>query len=167
MWRAVGALLGTSSCSRGTVRKRGIAPLRITAQLTSTDDGQLPSVPQRYDRTLRDVFEIQDEIAATIVNTLRATMFADVSEHVPRRYTRTSKPTASISKAGMRGTSAPRKASREAISYFEQAIAEDPGYAPAYAGLADSYAPTSITARFPLTRLPARQGIRAQSIAAR
>jgi len=52
----------------------------------------------------------------------------------------------------MRGTSAPRKAFAEAISYFEQAIAEDPGYAPAYAGLADSYALDVDYRSIPLTR---------------
>ena len=136
--RAVGALLGTSVVLEGTVRKAGDR-LRITAQLTSTDDGQL-LWSQRYDRTLRDVFEIQDEIAATIVNTLRATMFADVSEHVPRRYTENIQAYGLYLKGRYARNKRTQEGVAEAISYFEQAIAEDPGYAPAYAGLADSYA---------------------------
>src|SRR5260370_594008 len=58
--RAVGALLGTSVVLEGTVRKSGDR-LRITAQLTSTDDGRL-LWSQRYDRKLVDMFAIQDEI---------------------------------------------------------------------------------------------------------
>ncbi len=71
--RAIGALLGASWVLEGTVRRAG-AKLRITAQLTSTDDGRL-LWSERFDRTLDDVFAIQEEIARTIVDTLRATTF--------------------------------------------------------------------------------------------
>ena len=136
--RAVGALLGTSVVLEGTVRKAGDR-LRITAQLTSTDDGRL-IWSHRYDRKLVDVFAIQDEIAATIVNTLRATMFADLSEHVPRRYTENIQAYGLYLKGRYAWNKRTQEGVAEAIGYFEQAIAEDPSYAPAYAGLADSYA---------------------------
>jgi len=136
--RAVGALLGTSVVLEGTVRKAGDR-LRITAQLTSTDDGRL-LWSQRYDRKLVDVLEIQDEIAATIVNTLRTTMFADLSEHVPRRYTENIQAYGLYLKGRYAWNKRTQEGVAEAIRYFEQAIAEDPSYAPAYAGLADSYA---------------------------
>jgi serine/threonine-protein kinase len=136
--RAVGALLGTSVVLEGTVRKKGDR-LRITAQLTSTDDGRL-LWSQRYDRQLVDVFAIQDEIAATIVNTLRATMFADLSEHVPRRYTENIQAYGLYLKGRYAWNKRTQEGVAEAIRYFEQAIAEDSSYAPAYAGLADSYA---------------------------
>jgi serine/threonine protein kinase/Tfp pilus assembly protein PilF len=136
--RAVGALLGTSVVLEGTVRKKGDR-LRITAQLTSTDDGRL-LWSQRYDRQLVDVFAIQDEIAATIVNTLRATMFADLSEHVPRRYTENIQAYGLYLKGRYAWNRRTQEGVAEAIRYFEQAIAEDSSYAPAYAGLADSYA---------------------------
>ncbi|MDQ2768134.1 MAG: serine/threonine-protein kinase, partial [Gemmatimonadota bacterium] len=83
--RAIGALLCASEVLEGTVRKSGDR-LRITAQLTSADDGHLVW-SQRYDRTLHDVFSIQDEIARTIVNTLRATSFATLAPPLARRYT--------------------------------------------------------------------------------
>src|SRR5258707_993067 len=92
------------------------------------------------DRQQRYVFEIQDEIAATIVNTLRATMFADVSEYVARRYTENIQAYGLYLKGRYAWNKRTQEGVAEAISYFEQAIAEDPGYAPAYAGLADSYA---------------------------
>ncbi|MEO5817514.1 MAG: protein kinase [Gemmatimonadaceae bacterium] len=135
--RAIGALLGAAEVLEGTVRKSGDR-LRITAQLTSTDDGRLVW-SQRYDRTLRDVFEIQDEIARTIVGTLRATSFSAVTP-IARRYTD------NVTAYGLylRGRYAWNKRSQEgvteAIAYFEQAIAEDPEYALAYTGLSDAVA---------------------------
>ena len=77
--RAIGALLGASEVLEGTVRRSG-QNLRITAQLTSTEDGRLVW-SQRFDRTFDDMFAIQDEIARTIVNMLRATSFADLKPH--------------------------------------------------------------------------------------
>jgi serine/threonine protein kinase/Tfp pilus assembly protein PilF len=136
--RAVGALLGVSVILEGTVRKSG-DKLRITAQLTSTDDGRL-LWSQRYDRKLADVFTIQDEIAGTIVSTLRATMFADLSEHIPRRYTENIQAYGLYLKGRYAWNKRTREGVAEAIGFFEQAIAADPLYAPAYAGLADSYA---------------------------
>jgi serine/threonine-protein kinase len=136
--RATGALLGAAWALEGTLR-RVDDRLRITVQLTSTEDGRV-LWSERYDRTLADVFAIQEEIARTIVDTLRATSFADLAAPVPRRYTR------SIAAYGLylRGRYAWNKRTQEgtaeAIEYFERAIAEDPGYAPAYAGLADSWA---------------------------
>jgi serine/threonine protein kinase/Tfp pilus assembly protein PilF len=136
--RAVGALLGTSVVLEGTVRKLGDR-LRITAQLTSTEDGRL-LWSQRYDRQLVDVFAIQDEIASTIVNTLRATMFTDLAEHVPKRYTENIQAYGLYLKGRFAWNKRTQEGVAEAIEYFKQAIAEDPGYAPAYAGLGDSYA---------------------------
>src|SRR3989442_1359655 len=136
--RAIGALLGAAWVLEGTVRRAGDR-LRISAQLTSTEDGQL-LWSERYDRTLADVFAIQEEIARTIVDTLRATSFADLTAPAARRYTQ------SIAAYGLylKGRYAWNKRTQEditdAIGYFEQAIAEDPDYAPAYAGLSDSYA---------------------------
>src|SRR2546423_5019516 len=83
--RAIGALLESSEVLEGTVRR--IADnLRITAQLTSTDDGRL-MWSERYDRKLDDVFAIQDEIARTIVTTLRSTSFANLAPAAPNRHT--------------------------------------------------------------------------------
>jgi serine/threonine protein kinase/tetratricopeptide (TPR) repeat protein len=136
--RAIGALLGASVVLEGTVRKAG-ERLRITAQLTSTDDGQL-LWSQRYDRTLEDVFAIQDEIANTIVNTLRATTFASLETPVARRHTENVR----AHSLYLRGRHAWNKRTQEgvfeAINFFEQAITEDPQYALAFTGLADSFA---------------------------
>ena len=136
--RAIGALLGASVVLEGTVRKAG-ERLRITAQLTSTDDGQL-LWSQRYDRTLEDVFAIQDEIANTIVSTLRATTFASLETPVARRHTENVR----AHSLYLRGRHAWNKRTQEgvfeAIEFFEQAIREDPTFPLPYTGLADSFA---------------------------
>ena len=136
--RAAGALLGVSEVLEGTVRKAGDR-LRIAARLTSTQDGRL-LWSQRYDRELVDVFAVQDEIARTIVDTLRANSFADLADPVPTRYTTNPKAYGLYLKGRYAWNKRTQDGVHEAIRYFEQAIAEDRNYPLAYAGLSDSYA---------------------------
>ena len=136
--RAIGALLGVSHVLDGTVRRSGDR-LRITAQLSSADDGRL-LWSERYDRQLDDVFAIEDEISRTIVSTLRATSFADLAEPVPRRYTDNVKAYSLYLRGRFEWNKRTTdQAVTEAIRLFELAIAEDPGYALAYTGLSDCY----------------------------
>jgi serine/threonine-protein kinase len=136
--RAIGALLGVSEVLEGTVRTSG-TQLRVTVQLTSTDDGRL-LWSQRYDRTLHDVFEIQDEIANTIVDTLRVTSFGESVRPSPRRYTENVKAYSLYLRGRFAWNKRTQEGVTEAIAFFEQAIAEDPSYALAYTGLSDAYA---------------------------
>ena len=136
--RAIGALLEASEVLEGTLRRSG-ENLRITAQLTSTDDGRL-IWSERYDRKLDDVFAIQDDISRTIVAKLRSTSFADVLTIPADHHTE------NVDAYGLylRGRYAWNKRTSEGVTegikYFEEAIAVDPSYALAYTGLADSYA---------------------------
>jgi serine/threonine-protein kinase len=136
--RAIGALLGAAWVLEGTLRRAGDR-LRITAQLSSTEDGQL-LWSERYDRMLADVFAIQEEIARTIVDTLRVTSFADFAAPSPKRYTESVTAYGLYLRGRFAWNTRTQEGITEAIRYFEQAIAEDPRYAPAYTGLADSYA---------------------------
>ncbi len=136
--RAIGALLGASVVIEGTVRKSGDR-LRITAQLTSSDDGRL-LWSQRYDRTSQDVFAIQDEIARTIVDTLSATSFADLAQPEARHHTKSVEAYGLYLKGRYCWNKRTQEGVAEGIEYFEQAIREDPSYALAYTGLSDSYA---------------------------
>ena len=136
--RAIGATLGVGVVLEGTVR-RAEDRLRVTAQLSSTDDGRL-LWSQRFDRTLDDVFAVQDELARTIVATLRATGLAELAEPEPRRRTENME----AYRLYLHGRWAANKRTQdgiaEAIGYFERAIAADPKFALAYTGLADAYA---------------------------
>jgi len=135
--RAIGALLEVSEVLEGSVRRSG-DNLRITTQLTSTEDGHL-MWSERYDRKLHDVFAIQDEIARTIVTQLRSTSLVEPAAPTVNRHTE------NVQAYGLylRGRYFWNKRTSadvyEGIRYFEQAIALDPSYALAYTGLADSY----------------------------
>jgi len=136
--RAIGSLFGVSEVLEGTVRRAGDR-LRIAVQLTSTQDGRL-LWSQRYDRELVDVFALQDEIARTIVGTLRAGSFAELPDPTPNRYTTNVKAYGYYLKGRYAWNKRTQEGVREAVEFFERAIAEDPAYALAYAGLSDSYA---------------------------
>ncbi len=136
--RAIGALLDSAYVLEGTVRRAG-AQLRITAQLTSTDDGTL-LWSQRYDRQLDDVFAIQDEISQTIVNTLLAGTLSELVTPAAERHTRNVRAYSLYLKGRFDMNLRTQAGVANAIRYFEQAIDEDPTYALAYTGLADSYA---------------------------
>ncbi|KPK00965.1 MAG: hypothetical protein AMS20_14500, partial [Gemmatimonas sp. SG8_28] len=136
--RAIGALLGAAWVLEGTVRRSGDR-LRITAQLSSADEGRL-LWSERYDRQLDDVFAVQDELARTIVSTVSGTSLAHLTEPVARRYTENVRAYGLYLKGRYAWNKRTQDGVSEAIEYFEQAAAEDPRYALAYTGLADSYA---------------------------
>jgi serine/threonine-protein kinase len=136
--RATGALLGVSAVLEGTVRQAG-SRLRVTARLTATDDGR-HLWSERYDRPVGDVFAIEDDIAHTIVTTLRSTFLADLVEPAPPQRTANLEAYGLYLKGRFSWNKRSAEGASEAITYFEQAIAADPKYALAYAGLADAYA---------------------------
>lgn len=136
--RAIGNQLGASAVLEGTVRRFGDR-LRITAQFINVQDGRL-LWSERYDRQAEDLFAIQDQIAFTIVATLRATLFRSLGAPERRHYT----PSLEAWNLYLRGryfwNMRTFEDVQKAIHHFEGAIREDPNFALAYAGLSDSYA---------------------------
>ncbi len=135
--RVIGRKLGVDTVLEGSVRKAG-NHLRITAQLVSAADGyHLWS--ESYDRKLKDVFAIQDEIAHSIVQSLEV----GLSDTEKRLLTRV--PTRNVEAYDfyVRGRQffyqAKRKSIEYAIDMFSRATKKDRGYALAYAGVADCY----------------------------
>jgi serine/threonine-protein kinase len=86
------------------------------------------------------VFAIQDEIARTIVSTLRTSFLADIADPTPRRYTDNLEAYSLYLKGRYCWNKRSQEGVAEAIAYFEQAIARDPHYALAHSGLSDAYA---------------------------
>jgi eukaryotic-like serine/threonine-protein kinase len=159
--RNLGARLGVSAILEGTVRRAGNR-LRITAQLSGMAEGRT-LWSERYDRELEDVFEIQDEIARTIVTTLRSTLLRDLGDAPPVRYTANLTAYHLYLKGRYWWNRRTQSAIAEGIQYFERAIEEDAGYALAYTGLADSYA-----LQVDYRGAPVREGMeRARSLARR
>jgi serine/threonine-protein kinase len=136
--RTLGTRLNVSIVLEGSVRKSGNR-IRITVQLSSVADGRT-LWSERFDRELADVFAVQDEIAGTIVRTLRSTLLRDLGDTTPVRYTSNVKAYSLYLKGRYCWNRRTQEGIKEGIRYFEQAIQEDPGYALAYSGLADSYA---------------------------
>jgi adenylate cyclase len=136
--RRIGASLGVSAVLEGSVRKAG-GRLRISAQLVSVSDGyHLWS--ERYDRALKDVFAIQEEIAGSIAAALSIQLSAREKEALGRT------PTSDVEAydyylRGRRFYYRYSKTGAEcALRMFFQAIEIDPNFARAWAGVADSWA---------------------------
>jgi len=133
--RTIGRKLGVDCVLEGCVRKAG-SKLRISAQLLKVEDGyHLWS--ERYDRELKDVFAIQDEISRSIVATLRVTLSAGESDAIAKI------PTTDLQAYDyyLRGRQFfyryTIKGVEFALRMFTQAIELDPAYARAQAGIAD------------------------------
>jgi serine/threonine protein kinase/tetratricopeptide (TPR) repeat protein len=136
--RRIAEQLNATTILEGSVRKAGNR-LRVTAQLISAADGyHLWS--ERYDREMEDIFAVQDDIAARVAETLRVVLTED------ERRAMEITPVADIRAYDyyLRGRELTsqhrRKAYAHALEMFERAIELDPGYARAYAGVADCYA---------------------------
>jgi len=134
----IGRRLNVQVVLEGSVRKAGNR-LRISAQLVNAADGyQLWS--ERYDRDMDDVFAVQEEIARVIVDKLKVKL-AGPSGPAPlvRRYTDNLDAYNLYLKGRYYWERRNQHFIRLALENFQRAIALDPGYALAHAGVADCY----------------------------
>jgi len=130
----IGQQLNAAYCLAGSLRRAGTR-LRINAQLvdTSTD---FPLWSERYDREMKDVFEVQDEIARSIAEALRITLSPQEEKELAVR------PTEDMQAYDLylRGRNYARRMSRQdlefALQMFENAVSADPNFAAAHAGIA-------------------------------
>jgi serine/threonine-protein kinase len=131
--------LNVGSVLDGSVRRAGHR-LRVTAELVDGRDGTRLWA-DRYDRELRDVFEVQDELARAIVGALRVQLKLNSRLDTALATVGTADPAAHdlYLQGRFLWNQRTYEALRRAAGYFEQAIARDSGYAEAYAGLADTY----------------------------
>jgi adenylate cyclase len=131
----IGRALNVAHVLAGTVRRVG-NELRVTAQLVNASDGyQLWS--QQYDRVLgneaADVFAIQDDVSRAIVSALQVKLApAPARPQNLEAYELYLKGRMFWNKGGQASL-------QRAREFFSAAIAKDPSYARAYAGLADTY----------------------------
>ena len=133
--REIGRKLQASTILEGSVRKAG-KRLRLTAQLVNAHNNE-QLWAERYDRELEDVFEIQDEIAQSIVAALRVVLSDDEKRAIEQVHT----PNVEAYGFYLRGRQYfhqhRRKSHEYARQMFERAIELDPEYALAHAGVAD------------------------------
>jgi len=131
----IGRDLGASYVLVGSLRRAGNR-LRINAQLVdaATD---FPLWSERYDREMEDVFEVQDEIASKIAAALRITLSPQEQEALA------AKPTENMQAYDLylRGRTYARRVGRQdlqvALQMYENAVALDPNFSLAHAGLAN------------------------------
>jgi TolB-like protein len=135
--RRIGERLNVQSVLEGSVRKAG-SRLRITVQLINASDGyHLWSA--RYDREMGDVFALQEEIARAVVNTLKVHLTAGSEGPLMRRHTDDLDAYHLYLQAQYYWTRRYAGFLAKAMEYFERAIARDPRYGLAHAGLANAY----------------------------
>jgi len=128
--RKIAETLNVGTILEGSVRRAGNR-VRVTAQLIEAENGS-HLWSERYDRDMTDVFAIQDEIAQAISESLKLRL-------APRAHAVNIEAYQNYLKGiyyGFRFTPEGLAKSKE---YFEQALAIDPNYAPAYYGLAVHY----------------------------
>ena len=132
--REIGDLLGVAHLLEGSVRKAGNR-LRISTQLIKVSDGyQLWS--KSYDRELKDVFAIQDEIAQSIVSALEVTLSPRERRAIKQVATADVEAYDYYLRGHQHFRQFRRKSIEVALDMFAKAIEIDPSYASAYAGLA-------------------------------
>jgi TolB-like protein/Flp pilus assembly protein TadD len=139
--RQVGKELRANYILEGSVLRIG-KQLRVDAQLIRVRD-DIPIWSARYDRSLTDVFVIQDEISRGIVNSLRLKLGRG-----RRRYETSTEAYDLYLQARSWGIQQGLNGEVQSIARFEEAIGKDPSFAPAYAGLAAAYVARSGTPEF-------------------
>jgi len=133
--RDIGRRLNVDTMLEGTVQKSENR-LRISVRLNDINSGfQLWS--ERYDRQIEDIFEIQDEIAESVVQALRVVLTDNERRAIEKVYTTHLE----AYDYYLRGRQFFHQARKKSLEYarqmFNRAIHADPNYALAYAGLAD------------------------------
>jgi len=134
----IGQQLGAAYVLTGTLRRAG-ARLRINTQLVDTRT-DFPVWSERFDREMKDVFEVQDEIARKIAEALRVTLSPQELEALAV------KPTENLQAYDLylRGKRYARRQTRQdlefALQMFENAVTMDPSFALAYAACANACA---------------------------
>ena len=139
----IGEQLNVTTVLEGSVRKEGNT-IRITAQLNNAaDDVHLWS--EKYDRELKNVFAIQDEIAHAITKVLQVKLMGEAGAPLVKTYTENIEAYEAYLLGRYhwnkrRGQDKQSEADlMTAMKHFKAAIALDPNYALAYSGLADVY----------------------------
>lgn len=130
--------LGVAHILEGSVRKAG-NKIRVTAQLIKADDG-FHLWAKDYDRQLKDIFAVQDDVASAIVLALKVNLPGSLTHSMVATAPKNSE----AYDLYLRGNFFLRKSDQEslnrALDYFQKSIEEDRSYAPPYAGVAYAYA---------------------------
>jgi TolB-like protein len=136
--RQIGRELGVDYLMEGSVRSDG-ERVRITAQLIQVKD-QTHLWAQNYDRDLRDILALQREVASAIALQIKLELTSGASARLASAPPRDPQAYELYLQGRYFWNKRTESGFVKAIEYFNQALARDPNYAQAHAGLADAYA---------------------------
>ncbi|HSE31046.1 MAG TPA: protein kinase, partial [Pyrinomonadaceae bacterium] len=133
----IGKTLNVKTVLEGSVRRSGNR-LRISVQLVNAAEGyHLWS--ERYDREMKDIFDVQDEITLAVVDALKVKLFGEEKAAILKRYTDNTEAYELYLKGLYLSNKWTDEGLLKSIEYFEKALEKDPDFAPAYAKIADYY----------------------------
>jgi len=132
--REIGRLLDVETLLEGSIRKAG-NQLRITAQLIKVADGS-HVWSDRYDRDMKDVFAIQDEISLAITDNLKVKLLGGTKAMNAKRHSENLEAYNLYLKGTYYWQMLNAEGYKKASEHFEEALQIDPDYALAYVGLA-------------------------------
>jgi len=136
--------LNVANVLEGSVRKSG-NQIRITAQLIDAASG-FHLWSETYDRTLNDIFEVQDEIAAAVVDALRLSLLGEeprVRQTTPEAFSAYLQALHFYQRRNYDGYI-------KSVQYARQAVDIDPEYVPAWTLMGASYSNLALTGNQPL-----------------
>ena len=145
--REIGKKLDVETLLEGSVRKAGNR-LRITVQLIKVSDGS-HIWSEAYNRELKDVFAIQEEISLAIVENLKIKLLGEEKTAMLKRYTDNLEAYNLYLKGSYYSQMLTVDGIKKAFEYYNQAIQKDPDYALAYIGMASNYWIGSYYGRIP------------------
>jgi len=136
--RTIGEKLGVSTLLDGTVRKQGDR-VRIVAELVNAADG-IQLWTQTFDRQLKDIFAVQEEIARAVAESLKVTLLGTNSRSAQASATDNAEAHNAYLQGHFYLVRRNVEDYRKAIEYYDQAIQLDPNYALAYAERGEAWA---------------------------
>ncbi len=135
--RKVGRELNVDTVLLGRLTQRGDT-LMIQTDLVKVADGS-ELWGQQYDRKLSDILTVQGEIAKQISENLRLKLTGEERRQLVKQYTENSQAYQAYLKGRYYWNRRTEEGFQKGVKYFQEAIENDPNYALAFAGLADSY----------------------------
>lgn len=134
---AAGRELGVDAVLEGNVRKSGDR-IRVTVQLVSISTGaQLWA--DTFDENVSDVFTVEDRVSMRVTSTLRLKLTEEERRQMAKRATGSTEAYEMYLKGRFYWNKRTPDTLLKSTEYFDKAIALDPNFALAYAGMADSY----------------------------
>jgi TolB-like protein len=135
--REIGKSLNVGAVLEGSVQKAGNR-LRITTQLISVSDGY-HIWSERFDKTMDDVFALQDEIAMAIVDRLAVKLEKGEKEKITKRHTQDKKAYSLYLKGRYFWNRRYKGDMIKAVRFYQKAVSKDPHYALPLVGIADVF----------------------------